>query len=156
MITISDFSDTLIILSLEAIVILLKMWLFLILAMTSDLMVFNALLRLAMCLLENSMNLALFLLLIRMITCFLDGLFVVIFILGFNFPTLLMILWILSILLAYNLEKHLLDFQNFTSCWYWDLSIWFTTVFLFCWFSAFLKEFGNFFNFLRRFCRDQQ
>ena len=75
------------------------------LAMISNLMFSNPLLRLAICLLKDSINLALFLLLIGMITCFLDSLFVVIFTLGFGFPTLLIILWILLILLTYNLEN---------------------------------------------------
>jgi len=42
--------------------------------------------------LEDSMNLALFLLLIEIITCFLEELFVVIFSLGLGLPMLLMIL----------------------------------------------------------------
>ena len=55
------------------------------------------------------MNLVLFLLL--MITCFLDGPFVIIFNLGLGFPTLLMILCILLIFLACNLGKVSLIFK---------------------------------------------
>ena len=95
------------------------------LAMTSDLMFFNTLLRLAMCSLEDSINLILFLLLIGMITCFLDGLFVVIFTLGFGFPTSLMILWILLIFLTCNLENIFLIFRILlvigTETWVYNL-----------------------------------
>ena len=65
--------------------------------MTSNLIFFNTLLRLVICMLEDSMNLALFLLLMEIITCFLEELFVVMFNLGLGFLILLIILWILSI-----------------------------------------------------------
>ena len=80
-------------------------------AMTSDLIFFNTLLRLAMCELKDSINLVLFSLLIRMITCFLDELFVIIFNLGLGFPTLLMLLCILSNFLICNLGKVSLIFK---------------------------------------------
>ena len=120
-------------------------------AMTSDLMFFNTLLRLAiclaMCLLENSMNLVLFSLLIEIITCFLDSFFVVIFTLGFGFLLPLIILWILPIFLTYNLENISLIFRILLvvgiEAWVYDLPL-----FFFYWFGTFL-------NFLRRFHRDQ-
>jgi len=57
------------------------------------------------------MNLALFLLLIEIITCFLEELFVVIFSLGLGLVILLMILWMLSILFACSLGKVFLIFK---------------------------------------------
>ena len=79
--------------------------------MTSNLIFFNALLRLVIYTLEDSMNLALFLLLMEIITCFLEELFVVMFNLGLGFPTLLTILWILSILFVFYLGKFSLIFR---------------------------------------------
>ena len=61
-------------------------------AITSDLILLSILLRLVIYKLELSINLFLFLMLIGIITCFLDGPLVIIFNLGFGFPDPLTIL----------------------------------------------------------------
>jgi len=81
------------------------------LAMTSDLIFFNILLRSVIYVLENFINLALFSLLMEMITCFLERSFVIMFNLGLGFLILLMILWMLSILFICSLEKVSLIFR---------------------------------------------
>ena len=80
-------------------------------AITSDLIFFNTLLRLVICVLEDFINLTLFSLLIGMITCFMEGLFIIMFNLGLGFPIILIILWILLILLTYSLRKIFLIFR---------------------------------------------
>ena len=80
-------------------------------AITSDLIFFNTLLKLVICVLEDFINLTLFSLLIGMITCFMEGLFVIMFNLGLGFPIILMILWILLILFIYSLRKVFLIFR---------------------------------------------
>ena len=81
------------------------------LAITSDLIFFNILLRSVIYVLENFINLALFSLLMEMITCFLERSFVIMFNLGLDFLILLMILWMLSILFICSLEKVFLIFR---------------------------------------------
>ena len=66
-------------------------------AMTSNLILLSILLRLVIYELKLSINLFLFLMLIKIIICFLDGSLVVIFNLGFGFPDSLTILWILLV-----------------------------------------------------------
>ena len=61
-------------------------------AITSDLISLSALLRLVIWTLDDSMNLALFSLLIGTITCFLDGPFIVMLIFGFGLLLLLITL----------------------------------------------------------------
>ena len=74
-------------------------------AMTSDLMFLRALLRLVIWELNDSINFVLLSLLIRIMTCFLKGSFIVIFNLGLELPSLLMIFWIFSIFFAYNFRN---------------------------------------------------
>ena len=72
-------------------------------AITSDLMFFNALLMLVTCTLESFMNLLALSKFIGTITCFLDGLLVVIFNFSLGLLLLLMIFWIFWIFLFWRL-----------------------------------------------------
>ena len=85
-------------------------------AMTSNLIFFRALLRLVMWVLEDSMNFNLFSLLIGIMTCFLEGSFVVIFNFGLDLLLLLIILWmflIFKILLVVEDKAYAYDFLAF-------------------------------------------
>ena len=75
--------------------------------MTLDLIFFSTLLRLVIWTLDNSMNFDLFLLLIGIMTCFLDGPSIIMFNFGLDLLSLLIILKIKKKILPVILEKFL-------------------------------------------------
>jgi len=79
--------------------------------MTLDLMFFNALLMLVICLPDKDMNFEVLSVLIGTIICLLEDSFVVILILGFSFLSLLIVLWTSSIFFRERLGKFSLIFK---------------------------------------------
>jgi len=116
------------------------------LAKILDLIFFKFLSILAMCLLDKDMNFEMFAKPIKTMICFLEGLLVVILILGFIFPESLIVLCIYLIFWR-KIREIFFKFQNLLDVKSWGLRIWISTLILrviFRVFVFFLKFFKFF------------